>query len=73
MVNGEVRQRARTSGLLYDVPALIEYVSTVMTLLPGDVLLTGTPAGVGPLNDGDEVTVTVDTIGSLANRVVGRD
>ena len=44
-----------------------------MTLLPGDVLLTGTPAGVGPLNDGDEVTVTVDTIGSLANRVVGRD
>jgi 2-keto-4-pentenoate hydratase/2-oxohepta-3-ene-1,7-dioic acid hydratase in catechol pathway len=73
MVNGEVRQRARTSELLYDVPALIEYVSTVMTLLPGDVLLTGTPAGAGPLNDGDEVTVTVDTIGSLANRVAGRD
>ncbi len=72
-VNGEIRQRARTSELLYDVPALIEYVSTVMTLLPGDVLLTGTPAGVGPLNDGDEVTVTVDTIGSLANTVVGRD
>jgi 2-keto-4-pentenoate hydratase/2-oxohepta-3-ene-1,7-dioic acid hydratase in catechol pathway len=72
-VNGEIRQQARTSELLYDVPALVEYVSTVMTLLPGDVLLTGTPAGVGPLNDGDEVTVRLDTIGSLTNMVAGRD
>jgi 2-keto-4-pentenoate hydratase/2-oxohepta-3-ene-1,7-dioic acid hydratase in catechol pathway len=72
-VNGEVRQRARTSELLYDVPALVEYVSTVMTLLPGDVLLTGTPAGVGPLEDGDEVSVTIENIGSLSNTVVGRD
>jgi len=72
-VNGEVRQRARTSELLYDVPALVEYVSTVMTLLPGDVLLTGTPAGVGPLEDGDEVSVTIENIGSLTNTVVGRD
>jgi 2-keto-4-pentenoate hydratase/2-oxohepta-3-ene-1,7-dioic acid hydratase in catechol pathway len=72
-VNGEVRQRARTSELLYDVPALVEYASTVMTLLPGDVLLTGTPAGVGPLDEGDEVTVTVQNIGSLSNTVVGRD
>jgi 2-keto-4-pentenoate hydratase/2-oxohepta-3-ene-1,7-dioic acid hydratase in catechol pathway len=72
-VNGEVRQRARTSQLLYDVPALVEYVSTVMTLLPGDVLLTGTPAGVGPLEDGDEVSVTIENIGSLSNTVVGRD
>jgi 2-keto-4-pentenoate hydratase/2-oxohepta-3-ene-1,7-dioic acid hydratase in catechol pathway len=72
-VNGEVRQRARTSELLYDVPALVEYVSTVMTLLPGDVLLTGTPAGVGPLEDGDEVSVTIENIGSLTNMVVGRD
>ncbi len=72
-VNGEVRQRARTSELLYDVPALVEYVSTVMTLLPGDVLLTGTPAGVGPLDEGDEVSVTVQNIGSLSNTVIGRD
>ena len=72
-VNGEVRQRARTSQLLYDVPALVEYVSTVMTLLPGDVLLTGTPPGVGPLEDGDEVSVTIENIGSLSNTVVGRD
>jgi len=69
-VNGEVRQQARTSQLLYDVPALVEYVSTVMTLLPGDVLLTGTPAGVGPLTDGDEVSVTIESIGTLTNRVV---
>ena len=54
-VNGAVRQQARTSELLWDVPSLIAYVSQVMTLLPGDVLLTGTPAGVGPLTDGDEV------------------
>ena len=73
VVNGEVRQQARTSQLLYDVPALVEYVSTVMTLLPGDVLLTGTPAGVGPLEDGDEVSVTIENIGSLRNTVVNRD
>jgi 2-keto-4-pentenoate hydratase/2-oxohepta-3-ene-1,7-dioic acid hydratase in catechol pathway len=72
-VNGEVRQQARTSQLLYDVPALVEYVSTVMTLLPGDVLLTGTPAGVGPLEDGDEVSVTIENVGSLRNTVVSRD
>ncbi len=72
-VNGEVRQQARTSQLLYDVPALVEYVSTVMTLLPGDVLLTGTPAGVGPLEDGDEVSVTIENVGSLRNTVVNRD
>ena len=54
-VNGAVRQQARTSEMLWDVPALIAYVSQVMTLLPGDVLLTGTPGGTGPLTDGDEV------------------
>jgi 2-keto-4-pentenoate hydratase/2-oxohepta-3-ene-1,7-dioic acid hydratase in catechol pathway len=69
-VNGEVRQQARTSELLTDVPGLIAHVSQVMTLLPGDVLLTGTPAGVGPLTDGDEVSVTIESIGTLTNRVV---
>ena len=72
-VNGEIRQRARTSQMRYDVPALIAYVSQVMTLLPGDVLLTGTPAGAGPLTDGDEVAVTIEGIGTLTNRVVARD
>ena len=72
-VNGEVRQHARTRELLWDVPSLIEHVSAVMTLLPGDVLLTGTPEGVGPLTDGDEVSVTVESIGTLTNKVVIRD
>jgi 2-keto-4-pentenoate hydratase/2-oxohepta-3-ene-1,7-dioic acid hydratase in catechol pathway len=68
-----VKQHARTSELLWDVPSLLSYVSSVMTLLPGDVLLTGTPEGVGPLTDGDEVSVTIESIGTLTNRVVIRD
>jgi 2-keto-4-pentenoate hydratase/2-oxohepta-3-ene-1,7-dioic acid hydratase in catechol pathway len=72
-VNGEVRQQARTSGMLWDVPSLIAYVSQVMTLLPGDVLLTGTPPGAGPLVEGDEVSVTISSIGTLTNKVVTRD
>src|ERR1022692_1629872 len=72
-VNGEVKQQARTSQLLHDVTELICYVTAVMTLLPGDVLLTGTPAGVGPLAHGDNVAVTIEGIGTLSNRVVDRD
>ena len=72
-VNGAVKQHARTSELLWDVPSLIQFVSSVMTLLPGDVLLTGTPEGVGPLVDGDEVSVTIESVGTLTNRVVIRD
>jgi 2-keto-4-pentenoate hydratase/2-oxohepta-3-ene-1,7-dioic acid hydratase in catechol pathway len=72
-VNGEVRQHVTTRELLWDVPSLIEHVSSVMTLLPGDVLLTGTPEGVGSLADGDEVSVTIETIGTLTNRVANRD
>ena len=55
------------------MPSLIEYISSVMTLLPGDVILTGTPEGVGPLTDGDEVSVTIESIGTLTNKVVIRD
>jgi 2-keto-4-pentenoate hydratase/2-oxohepta-3-ene-1,7-dioic acid hydratase in catechol pathway len=69
-VNGAVRQQARTSELLWSVPELVAYVSQVMTLLPGDVLLTGTPAGGGPLTAGDQVSVTIESIGTLTNRVV---
>ena len=68
-VNGEKRQNSRTSLLLHGIPALISYVTAVMTLLPGDVLLTGTPDGVGPLAPGDQVSVTIEDIGTLANRV----
>jgi 2-keto-4-pentenoate hydratase/2-oxohepta-3-ene-1,7-dioic acid hydratase in catechol pathway len=69
-VNGELRQSARTSLLLRGVAELLAYASAVMTLLPGDVILTGTPAGVGPIRVGDEVTVEIEGIGALTNRVV---
>ncbi len=69
-VNGEVRQDARTSDLAFGPAALIAFVSTFMTLLPGDVIMTGTPAGVGPLQVGDRVEVEVEGIGVLANPVV---
>ena len=72
-VNGTVRQRARTSQLRHDVPALIAFISEVMTLVPGDVLLTGTPVGSGPLEVGDEVAVTIEDIGTLTSKVVSRD
>jgi 2-keto-4-pentenoate hydratase/2-oxohepta-3-ene-1,7-dioic acid hydratase in catechol pathway len=72
-LNGEVKQDSRTSLMLHDIPALIAYVSAVMTLLPGDVLLTGTPAGVGPMEAGDEVSVTIQDVGTLANPVTDRD
>ncbi len=71
-VNGELRQDGRTSQMVRPIPELIAHVSAAMTLLPGDVILTGTPAGVGPIVAGDEVSVTIDGIGTLTNRVVPR-
>ncbi|RVW04720.1 fumarylacetoacetate hydrolase family protein [Rhodococcus spongiicola] len=71
-VDGELKQRSRTSLLLHDVPKIIEWVSTVMTLLPGDVILTGTPEGVGPIVDGQTVSVTVAGIGTLTNPVAAK-
>lgn len=68
-VDGEIRQEARTGDLVRGVPELVSWISTVMTLLPGDVILTGTPAGVGPLKSGDEVAVTIEGIGTLVNEV----
>lgn len=67
---GEVRQRSRTSLMIHDIGAIVEWVSAVMTLLPGDLILTGTPEGVGPIEDGDTVSVTVEGIGTLTNPVV---
>ncbi|GIG86468.1 2-hydroxyhepta-2,4-diene-1,7-dioate isomerase [Plantactinospora endophytica] len=69
----EVRQLGRTRDMVFDVPTLVSYVSHVMTLLPGDVVLTGTPAGVSPIVDGDTVTVRVGGIGDLSNPVVTLD
>ncbi len=68
-LNGEVRQGAQTADMAFGVATLIEYVTAFMTLLPGDVLLTGTPEGVGKLSAGDVVEVEVDGIGTLSNPV----
>ena len=69
-VNGEVRQRSRTSMMIHDIGDIIEWISAVMTLLPGDLILTGTPEGVGPIEDGDTVGVTIEGIGTLTNPVI---
>ena len=68
-VNGEERQRARASDMVFGIPTLLAYISRVMTLEPGDVVATGTPAGVGPLNPGDEVEVQVVGLSSVRNSV----
>lgn len=69
-VDGEVKQDANTSQMVYPIPQLIEYISAFTTLLPGDVILTGTPAGVGPLVAGQQVSVEIDGIGTLTNPVI---
>ncbi len=69
-VNGVVKQDGRTSLMVHDVATQIAFMSAVMTLLPGDVILTGTPAGVGPIVDGDVVEVEIEGIGTLVNRVL---
>jgi len=71
-LNGEVKQDAPTSLMLVDVWSLIAYASAAFTLEPGDVLATGTPSGVGPMQPGDVVSVEIDGIGELTNRVVSR-
>jgi 2-keto-4-pentenoate hydratase/2-oxohepta-3-ene-1,7-dioic acid hydratase in catechol pathway len=71
-LDGEVRQDSRTSRLLHGVPKLVEWVSHVMTLWPGDVILTGTPAGVGPMAPGQRVSVSIEGIGTLTNPVTTR-
>ncbi|MGI8672154.1 MAG: fumarylacetoacetate hydrolase family protein [Luteitalea sp.] len=69
LVNGQMRQQSRTRELIFPVAALIAYISRIMTLLPGDIVSTGTPAGIGPLQAGDEVVVRVEGVGELHNPV----
>jgi 2-keto-4-pentenoate hydratase/2-oxohepta-3-ene-1,7-dioic acid hydratase in catechol pathway len=71
-LNGDVVQDGSTADMVFDVPALVAHVSSVMTLLPGDVILTGTPEGVGPMQVGDEVEVSIAGLGSLTNRISTR-
>jgi len=70
-LNGTERQRGRTSEMVFTIPVLIEYISHVMTLEPGDLILTGTPEGVGKLSAGDVVEVEIPGIGILRNTVTG--
>jgi 2-keto-4-pentenoate hydratase/2-oxohepta-3-ene-1,7-dioic acid hydratase in catechol pathway len=70
LLNGEVVQSARTSDMVFDPFDLLSFVSGVMTLLPGDVVLTGTPGGIGPMRAGDVVDVRIEGIGTLQNKVV---
>jgi 2-keto-4-pentenoate hydratase/2-oxohepta-3-ene-1,7-dioic acid hydratase in catechol pathway len=71
-VDGELKQSAPLSDMVFDVPFIIEFVTKVMTLLPGDVILTGTPSGIGAMNPGGEVVVSIDGLGSLRNKVSQR-
>jgi 2-keto-4-pentenoate hydratase/2-oxohepta-3-ene-1,7-dioic acid hydratase in catechol pathway len=68
--NGEVRQQARTSQMIYSVAEIVSFTSQSLTLVPGDVILTGTPSGVGPIRDGDELDARIDNWLPLRNRVV---
>ncbi len=70
LLGEETKQDGRTSDMVFTVPDIIAYVSSFMTLLPGDVILTGTPDGVGPMEVGDSVSVSIDGLGTLTNQVV---
>jgi 2-keto-4-pentenoate hydratase/2-oxohepta-3-ene-1,7-dioic acid hydratase in catechol pathway len=72
-VDGELRQQGRTSQLIFDVPTLISYISQIMTLLPGDIVLTGTPSGVGPISPGQKVEITIEGLGALTNGVAAAE
>jgi 2-keto-4-pentenoate hydratase/2-oxohepta-3-ene-1,7-dioic acid hydratase in catechol pathway len=71
-LNGEVKQSSMLSAMIFKVPQIIEFVTNVMTLLPGDVILTGTPAGIGPMPSGASITVAIDGLGALTNKVSSR-
>lgn len=70
LVNGEVRQEAPASEMVFDVATIVAHISGIMTLEPGDLIATGTPDGIGPLAEGDEVTIEIGGVGSLTNPVV---
>jgi 2-keto-4-pentenoate hydratase/2-oxohepta-3-ene-1,7-dioic acid hydratase in catechol pathway len=71
-LNGELKQSSMLSEMIFKVPQIVEFVTNVMTLLPGDVILTGTPAGIGPMPSGASITVAIDGLGALTNKVSSR-
>ena len=71
-LNGEVKQDGKLNQMIFDVAAIVEFVSQVMTLLPGDVIITGTPAGIGPMPEKSTITIAIDGLGELTNKVSAR-
>lgn len=71
-VNGHLRQDSRTRELIFTIPELVAFITSVMTLLPGDIISTGTPSGIGPVVPGDSVTVSIEGVGALTNSVVAQ-
>lgn len=71
-VAGEIKQNAHLDEMVFDIPTIINFISSAMTLLPGDVILTGTPAGIGPVIPGEEVKIAIEGLGELTNRVSAR-
>lgn len=69
ILNGEVKQSGRTADLIFDVPRLVSFISAIMTLMPGDIIATGTPEGIGPIRAGDAVEIRIEGIGTLCNHV----
>ena len=72
-LNGELRQSTRTSDLIFPVDTLVSFISNIMTLLPGDVIATGTPSGIGPMKPGDVVEIKIEGIGTLRNYVAAQE
>ncbi len=71
-VDGQVKQSAQLSDMIFDIPTIVNFVTSVMTLLPGDIILTGTPAGVGPMVVGGKVNVAIEGLGELINKVAAQ-
>jgi 2-keto-4-pentenoate hydratase/2-oxohepta-3-ene-1,7-dioic acid hydratase in catechol pathway len=71
-VDGEIKQDAKLNEMVFDIPTIINFITSAMTLLPGDVILTGTPAGIGPVIPGKEVKISIEGLGQLTNRVSER-
>jgi 2-keto-4-pentenoate hydratase/2-oxohepta-3-ene-1,7-dioic acid hydratase in catechol pathway len=72
-LNGEVKQKSNTADLVFSVTTLVSYISQAITLRPGDVIITGTPQGIGPMLPGDVVEIEIEGIGILRNRVIAEE
>jgi 2-keto-4-pentenoate hydratase/2-oxohepta-3-ene-1,7-dioic acid hydratase in catechol pathway len=69
-LNGKLRQSSNLNNLIFSIPFLVRFISRIMTLTPGDIITTGTPAGIGPMSPGDRVDVQIEGIGTLSNTVM---